>query len=97
MARFVMIGWDGPQGGERRDRHREQHVDHVRTLERDGRAVFAGPIRDDENQHSIGVLMVLESPSLDEARELIDRDPYVAGGVFESIIVKPFKQVIPEP
>ncbi len=92
-----MIGLDGPEGSDRRDRHREQHVAHVRALEREGRMVFAGPIRDDENEHSIGVVMVLETLTLDEAHELIDRDPYVSGGVFDSIIVKPFRQVIPEP
>lgn len=92
-----MIGWDGPEGADRRDRHREQHVAYVRALERDGRVLFAGPIRDDEDDGSIGAVIILEAATLEDARQLVDRDPYVTGGVFESVTVNPFKQVIPEP
>ena len=97
MPRFVMIGWDGSEGADRRDRHREQHLAHIRTLQRDGRVVFAGPIRDDGDDRSIGAVIVLEAATLDEARQLVDRDPYVVGGVFASVTVNPFRQVAPEP
>jgi uncharacterized protein YciI len=97
MPRFVMIGWDGPEGPGRRDRHRAAHLDYVRTLQRDGRITFAGPIRNEDDEHSIGVVIVLEAPALQDAKALVDRDPYVAGGVFKSITVHPFRQVIPEP
>ncbi|UCC30357.1 MAG: hypothetical protein JSU86_19420 [Phycisphaerales bacterium] len=96
MPHFVMIGWDGPEGAGRRDRLREQHIAHVHELAREGRIVFAGPIRDDANERSIGVVIILEADSLKEVRQLIDRDPYVAGGVFKSMTVNPFKQVIPD-
>ena len=92
-----MIGWDGPDGAERRDRCREQHVGHVRALERDGRVRYAGPIRNEADDRSIGAVVVVEAADLTQAREMIDGDPYVAGGVFESPTVNPFKQVVPEP
>lgn len=96
MPDFVMIGWDGPEGAGRRDRLREQHVAHVHELARKGRIVFAGPIRNDTDDRSIGAVIILGADSLEEARQLVDRDPYVAGGVFNSITVNPFKQVIPD-
>ncbi len=92
-----MIGWDRPDGGELRDRHREQHLAHIQNLESEGRIVFAGPIRSDGNDRSIGAVIVLEAGSLEEARRTVDRDPYVSGKVFDSITVSPFKQVVPKP
>lgn len=96
MPQFVMIGWDGPEGAVQRDWFREQHIAHVHELAREGRIVFAGPIRDDANERSIGVVIILEAGSLEEVRQLIDGDPYVAGGVFKSVTLNPFKQVIPD-
>ena len=92
-----MIAWDGPDGTELRDRCRERHVEHIRALERDGRVRLAGPIRNEVDDRSIGAVVVVEAADLTQAREMIDGDPYVAGGVFESLTVNPFKQVVPEP
>jgi uncharacterized protein YciI len=92
-----MIGWDGPDGATRRDQHRERHLAHIHELEREGRITFAGPIRNDTNDRSIGAVIVLEAAALKEARSTVDCDPFVSGGVFETITVSPFKQVIPEP
>lgn len=97
MALFVMIGWDGPNGLERRSLHRDQHVTHITTLRDQGTITFAGPIRDADNDKSIGAVIVIEAGDLATARGHVDRDPYVTGGVFETITVNPFKQVIPEP
>lgn len=90
-----MIGWDGPEGGGRRDQHREQHVTHITTLHESGSIVFAGPIRDEADEKSVGAVIVYEAANLDEARTLVAGDPYVAGKVFESIEVRPFRQVFP--
>ncbi len=97
MPTFIMIAWDGPDGVERRKRHRDAHLKHVSALRSEGKIVFAGPIRDDSETHSIGAVIVIETESLGEARAMVDRDPYTTGGVFENIVVKPFRQVIPDP
>ncbi len=96
MATFVMIGWDGLEGPDRRDVHRRAHVDHITSLDRSGRIVFAGPIRDDTGAKSIGAVIVFGADDLDEARRTVDSDPYVAGGVFKTVSVSPFKTVLPE-
>ncbi len=97
MALYVMIGWDTADGAQRRDQWRRQHVDYIHKLERNGRIRFAGPIRDNGDDRSIGVVIVYEASNLHDARNMANADPYVAGGVFETLTVHPFKQVIPEP
>jgi len=97
MSLFVMIGWDAADGAERRGRWRQQHVNHIRMLERKGRVRYAGPLKDEDGERSIGALIVVEAADLHEARNVVNTDPYVAGGVFETITIHPFKRVVPEP
>ena len=97
MSLFVMIGWDAADGAERRDQLRQQHVDHIRMLAQKGRVRYAGPLKDEDGERSIGALMVVEAADLHEVRNVVNTDPYVAGGVFDKIVIHPFKQVVPEP
>jgi uncharacterized protein YciI len=92
-----MIGWDGPDGTKKREQLRGQHVAGVRDLDREGRIILAGPIRSDDGEKSIGAVIVFEAANLAEARAIIDRDPYVSGGVYQSFTVNSFKRVFPEP
>lgn len=96
MPLFAVIGWDRLDEPNRRDPHREEHIAHVSDLDRKGRIVLAGPIRSEDRLESIGVLIVLEADDLDEARDTVARDPYVTGGVFESLTVSPFEPVFPK-
>ncbi len=95
MPLFVMIGRDVPDSAERRSRCRQQHLAHIGALDREGQIAYAGPIRDDTDERSIGSVIVLRATDLLEARGIAAKDPYVIGGVFESMTVSPFKQVIP--
>ena len=97
MPQFVMIGWDGPDGVKRRNRSRDQHIAHITKLRDAGTVTFAGPMRDEANEKSIGAVIVINTADLAEARAIVDRDPYVTGGVFASVTINPFKQVVPEP
>ena len=42
-----------------------------------------------------GSIIVAEFDSLEDARAWADADPYVAAGVYESVMVKPFNKVLP--
>jgi hypothetical protein len=42
-----------------------------------------------------GSLVIAEFPSLEQARQWADQDPYVAAGVYREVKVKPFKRVLP--
>ena len=39
--------------------------------------------------------MIAEFDDLDAARQWADADPYVSGGVYQRVLVKPFKKVLP--
>ena len=96
MPLFVMIGTDGPDGPARRDQNREQHVALWEDMDTQGRITLAGPVRNATNDTSLGAVIVFEAGSLEEARSLVSRDPYVTGGVYESMMVAPFKHVFPK-
>ena len=96
MPLFVLIGHDGPDGAARRDRHRADHVAYIEALDRAGRVRLAGPIRNNAGDASTGAVIVFDADSLDDARRVVDADPYVAGGVFHSITVAPFQHVFPK-
>jgi uncharacterized protein YciI len=90
-----MIGHDGPNGSYLRDENRDEHVAYIAGLDRDGRIQLAGPIRSESDEHSVGVVIVFTAPGMEEARAVVEADPYVRAGVFASITVAPFKRVFP--
>jgi uncharacterized protein YciI len=67
---------------------------HLKYLEEDlgDSLVLAGPFTND-NGEGVGSIVVIEAPSLDEARAMFARDPYAQRGLFDSITIKPWKLV----
>jgi uncharacterized protein YciI len=79
---------------------RELHLARLRELESEGRLLIAGPCpaTDTENPGDAGFtgsLVVAEFPNLAEAQTWADKDPYIDAGVYEKVIVKPYKKVLP--
>jgi len=97
MPLFVIVGHDAPGALEKRPVVRPRHLEHLRPLSSAGRVVVAGPLFAEDGKTPRGSLIVLEAASLDEARALAARDPYVLEGVFGRHEVMPFAQVFPEP
>ena len=83
MALFCLIGRDGEQGGERRQKHRDAHLANLEPLARDGRVRFGGPLRDAAGQ-PVGSVVIFEAKNLAAAHDFAETDPYVTEGVFES-------------
>jgi len=88
---FVIIGHDGPDGAALRPKIRPAHLENLRPLDRAGKLKIAGPFTDGS-----GSLIIVDMESEAEARDFANSDPYVNGGVFERVEVKPFSQVFPE-
>lgn len=95
MPLFVFIGRDRPAGAELRQELRPAHLEHLGPLSAAGRVRFGGPLRDEDGTPR-GSVIVLEADSVGEARALCDRDPYVAGGLFETTEIFETLQVFPE-
>ena len=79
---------------------RPAHLERVERLKQQGWLVIAGPCpaidSDDPGEAGFtGSLIIAEFDSLDDAQTWADADPYVLGGVYQSVTVKPYKQVLP--
>lgn len=89
---FVILGRDARDAKERRPELRPAHLAHLEPLAKAGKVLLAGPLTD-----GAGSLIVVEAESRQLVWDLVARDPYVAGGIFESVEVHPFVQVFPKP
>jgi len=79
---------------------RPAHLARLTELVAQGRLLTAGPHpavdSGDPGQAGFsGSLVIVDFPSLDDARDWADADPYVQAGVYQSVSVKPFKPVLP--
>lgn len=91
MPLFAITCMDIADGFDLRQRVRDAHLAYVNTAGR--RIVIAGPYLD-EDERSIGSLYIIAVDSEDEARSFIEGDPYLDGGLFRSIEIKPWRLVI---
>lgn len=97
---YAIISEDRPNSLESRKAVREAHLARLKQLQDEGRLLLAGPhpLVDSEDPGPAGFsgsLVVAEFDSLDDARSWADADPYVEGGVYARVQVKPFKKVLP--
>jgi uncharacterized protein YciI len=97
---YVIFSEDIPDSLTLRLGAREQHVARLRQLQDEGRLLMAGPCPAIDSEEPgeagfTGSLIVAEFTCLSDAQIWADGDPYIAAGVYKSVIVKPYKKVLP--
>ncbi len=97
---YAIISEDVPNSLEKRLAARPDHLARLQALKAEGRLLLAGPhpAIDSEDPGSAGFsgsLVVAEFESLAAAQAWADADPYIAAGVYQKVVVKPFKKVLP--
>lgn len=97
---YAIISQDIPDSLEKRQSVRAAHLQRLQDLTDAGRLLIAGPHpaidSDDPGAAGFtGSLVVAEFSSLEEAQAWADQDPYIDAGVYQQVIVKPFKKVLP--
>ena len=97
---YVIYSRDRENALEARLEARPAHLERAQKLVEEGRILTAGPrpaidSPDPGPAGFEGSLIIAEFDSLEEARAWADDDPYVKAGVYESVEVSPFKQVLP--
>ena len=97
---YAFISQDVDNSLEKRLSVREQHIARLNALKDEGRLIIAGPhpaidSPDPGDAGFTGSLIVAEFESLNTAQAWADDDPYIDAGVYEKVIVKPFKLVLP--
>jgi uncharacterized protein YciI len=97
---YAIISQDVPDSGPLRAKARPKHIERLEALKNAGRLILAGPCpaidsNDPGPAGFTGSLVVAEFDNLAAAQQWADADPYVAGGVYADVAVKPFKHVLP--
>jgi uncharacterized protein YciI len=97
---YAIISQDVENSLKRRMAARPAHLERLQTLQSEGRLIIAGPhpAIDSNNPGEAGFtgsLVVAEFDSLESAQAWADSDPYIKAGVYQSVVVKPFKQAFP--
>jgi uncharacterized protein YciI len=97
---YAFIAQDHSNSLYKRLAARPEHLARLELLQKQGRLVLAGPnpaIESDNPGEAgfTGSLIVAEFSSLADAEQWASEDPYNKEGVYEKVIIKPFKKVLP--
>ena len=97
---YAIISEDVENSLEKRSLARPAHLARLQSLQDEGRLVLAGPHPNiDSNDPGAtgfsGSLVVAEFENLTEAKNWANDDPYLLGGAYKAVNVKPFKKVFP--
>ena len=97
---YAIISEDVEDSLERRIGARPKHLERLNKLKDEGRLILAGPhpaidSNDPGEAGFSGSLVVAEFDDLESAQAWADSDPFVAAGVYSSVVVKTFKKVLP--
>lgn len=95
---YAIISEDIENSLELRMKTRPAHIERLKKLNEDGRVLLVGPhpaidSEDPGEAGFTGSLIVAEFDSLEDAKTWADADPYLEAGVYQKVIVKPFKKV----
>jgi len=76
-----------------RQDNRPAHVEHLKSI--GAHLIFAGPTLADDNESMNGSLIVVDFDTRAEVDAFVQRDPYGQADLFASVVVRPWKKVLP--
>lgn len=97
---YAIMSEDAPNTLAARIAARPAHLARLQALHAEGRILIAGPhpaidsIEPGDAGYS-GSLVVAEFDSLASAEAFANSDPYIAAGVYERVVVKPYRLTLP--
>lgn len=71
---------------------RDSHLAYVKDGFVD-RVLAAGPTLDPDMEGMNGSVFLIDFDKIEDAREFAANDPYAKAGLFESVVIRPFKKV----
>ena len=94
---YMILATDADGVQEARVAARPAHLARLQALQDEGRLLIAGPTPFPEDETTMsGSLVVADFDSLDAAEAWAGADPYVDAGVYEEVLIRPFKKVFPQ-
>lgn len=82
MSFYVFRGYDAEGVAEVRERLRPAHREHLRSVRYGVEAVAGGMLKDEQDTHVIGSLLVLRAQDRHAVEQYVASDPYTDGHVF---------------
>jgi uncharacterized protein len=97
---YVILTEDVANSSSKRKVARAAHMKRMSEMQDAGRLIISGPCLATDNPDPVsagfwGSIIIAEFESLEAARSWADADPYVAGGVWSKVTVKPFHKGFP--
>ena len=97
---YAIIAEDTANSLEKRLAARPEHLNRLQILQNAGRLLLAGPFPaidslDPGPAGYSGSLIVAEFTTLEEATVWANNDPFVIAGVYQQVVVKPFRKSLP--
>lgn len=92
---FALICTDKPNSLALRKANRPEHLAYLESL--GDTLVFAGPFTEADGETMNGSLIVVEAPTLDAARAIIEGDPFARAGIFAEVDIRPWRWSINPP
>ena len=69
---------------------RTKHLEGIAPLVEAGTVQLGGAFLNDAGE-MIGSMMLIEAPTLESVRSMLERDVYTTGGVWQSLEITPFR------
>lgn len=100
MMWYAIMAQDVPDSLPLRLASRPAHLSRLKILQDEGRLLLAGPFPaidsiDPGPAGFSGSLIVAEFLNIEAATAWANADPFVIAGVYENVIVKPFRKTLP--
>lgn len=91
---FMIDCRDKPGREQLRKDTRQEHLAYLKSF--DSQVIAAGPTLSDDGEHMTGSLLIMDFPDQLLAERFAANDPYAKAGLFESVIIRRWKKVIPK-
>jgi hypothetical protein len=90
---YIVHCTDKPGHQDIRIANRAAHLDHLKSIL--DKVLIAGPTLTEDGQGMTGSLLVLDFATKAETEAFCAKDPYALAGLFESVVILPYKKVLP--
>lgn len=91
---FAFVCTDKPGKAELRQRVRAEHIEYMIAVV--DQTVFGGPLLSEEGEMSLGSIFAIDFENRSAAEAFIADEPYTRHGLFESVLIRRWKQMVPE-
>jgi uncharacterized protein YciI len=90
---FAIVCLDKPGHVALRAEVRPQHFTYLQQFR--AQMFAAGPLQSDDGETMLGSLLILDFPDRAAAEAFAAEDPYTKAGLFESVLIRRWKKVVP--